>query len=133
MTSVFLDTVGLIAIWDSSDQWHIPAKLAYSKLLNAGRRIVTTPYVLLECGNASARRIYKTDVYELRAALVSEGLVVEPTLQEIESAWDAYKLGKLGFAGIVDHTSFEVMRRLGIREVFTNDKHFEAAGFICLF
>jgi len=133
MTSVFLDTVGLIAIWDSSDQWHIPAKLAYSKLLNAGRRIVTTPYVLLECGNASARRIYKTDVYELRAALVSEGLVVEPTLQEIESAWDAYKLGKLGFAGIVDHTSFEVMRRLGIREVFMNDKHFEAAGFICLF
>jgi len=59
--------------------------------------------------------------------------VVDLTLQEIESAWDANKMGKSGFAGIVDFTSFEVMRRLDIREVFTNDKHFEAAGFICLF
>ena len=32
-------------------------------------------------------------------------------------------------AGIVDHISFGVMRRLGVHEVFTNDRHFAAAGF----
>lgn len=31
------------------------------------------------------------------------------------------------------HFSFQVMRRLGINEAFTNDKHFEAAGFAVLF
>ena len=36
-------------------------------------------------------------------------------------------------AGIVDQVSFIVMRRLGIIEAFTNDKHFEAAGFRVLF
>lgn len=36
-------------------------------------------------------------------------------------------------AGIVDHVSFLVMRRLGITEAFTNDRHFSAAGFITLF
>ncbi|HUP80150.1 MAG TPA: hypothetical protein VM260_16470 [Pirellula sp.] len=36
-------------------------------------------------------------------------------------------------AGIVDQVSFIVMRRRGIIEAFTNDKHFEAAGFRVLF
>lgn len=29
--------------------------------------------------------------------------------------------------------SFAVMRRLGITEAFTNDRHFQAAGFATLF
>jgi hypothetical protein len=33
----------------------------------------------------------------------------------------------------VDHVSFLVMKRLAIAEAFTNDKHFEAAGFKVLF
>ena len=36
-------------------------------------------------------------------------------------------------AGIVDHISFAVMRRLGIADAFTNDRHFKAAGFNTLF
>ena len=36
-------------------------------------------------------------------------------------------------AGIVDHVSFVVMRRLGISDAFTNDRHFKAAGFNTLF
>jgi predicted nucleic acid-binding protein len=32
-----------------------------------------------------------------------------------------------------DHISFVVMRRLGITEAFTNDVHFQAAGFTTLF
>jgi uncharacterized protein len=36
-------------------------------------------------------------------------------------------------AGIVDHISFVVMRRLGMSKAFTNDRHFRAAGFETLF
>ena len=36
-------------------------------------------------------------------------------------------------AGIVDQVSFAVMRRLGITDAFTNDRHFKAAGFRALF
>jgi uncharacterized protein len=84
---------------------------AYAALLSQGRRLVTTPPVLLECGNASARRTYRLDVCELRKTLIQEGLLIEPTLQEIKQAWEAFERGEAAQAGIVDHVSFAVMRR----------------------
>ncbi|HJT36198.1 MAG TPA: hypothetical protein VJ783_29525 [Pirellulales bacterium] len=59
--------------------------------------------------------------------------MAEPTAQEIEDAWVAYDRGDAVRAGVVDPVSFQVMRRLGITEAFTNDKHFVAAGFNVLF
>lgn len=133
MKDVFLDTVGMIAVWDDTDQWHADAMVAYSLLFNQGRKLVTTPLVLCECGNASARRTYRPDVCDLRRTLIQEGLLIEPTAKEIEDAWAAYDRGEAGQAGIVDHVSFQVMRRLGIAEAFPNDNHFQAAGFTVLF
>ena len=43
MNAVFLDTIGLIAVWDASDQWHTAADAAYQALLQQERRLVTTP------------------------------------------------------------------------------------------
>jgi len=133
MTAVFLDTVGLLAVWDASDQWHAAADAAYQKLLKQARPLVTTPFVLLECGNAAARRPYRPRVNVLRQLLVQDGLLVEPTPQEIEEAWTAYDRRDAADAGIVDQVSFVVMRRLGLTEAFTNDRHFWAAGFKVLF
>jgi uncharacterized protein len=133
MNSVFLDTVGMIAVWDDTDQWHTTARAAYQALLTDGRRLVTTGLVLCECGNAAARRPYRSDVGELRRFLIQEGLLVDPTPQELDEAWIAYERGEAGEAGIIDHISFRVMRRLGLGEAFTNDQHFRAAGFTTLF
>jgi predicted nucleic acid-binding protein len=133
MTAVFLDTVGLLAVWDASDQWHAAADAAYQELLKQARPLVTTPFVLLECGNAAARRPYRTRVNVLRQSLVQEGLLIEPTAEEVEEAWAAYDRCDAAQAGIVDQVSFVVMRRLGLTEAFTNDRHFQAAGFTVLF
>ncbi len=48
MKGVFLDTVGLIALWDATDQWQAAADAAYQQLLKHGRRLITTPLILLE-------------------------------------------------------------------------------------
>jgi predicted nucleic acid-binding protein len=133
MTDVFLDTVGLIAVWDTSDQWHAAANSVYRELLARGRRLVTTSLVPVESGNAAARRPYRPRVNVLRRALSDEGLLIEPTAEEIEDAWAAYDRGEAAQAGIVDHVSFLVMRRSGLTEAFTNDRHFQAAGFTALF
>lgn len=53
MNDVFLDTVGLIAVWDESDQWHQAADDAYRNFLSQARRLVTTEFVLLEFGTSS--------------------------------------------------------------------------------
>ena len=68
MSDVFLDTVGLIAVWNSSDQWHPAADVVYRSLLSQGRRLVTTHLVLAECGNVAARRPYRRRVNALRCA-----------------------------------------------------------------
>jgi len=133
VTDVFLDTVGLIAIWDQSDQWHAQADTAYNRLLADTCRLITTDCVLLECGNAAARRPYRTRVNALRLAMMQEGLLIVPEDADLLEAWDAYDRGDAATAGIVDHVSFVVMRRLGITDAFTNDYHFQAAGFTTLF
>lgn len=133
MNDVFLDTVGLIAVWNRTDQWHSMAAVAYERLQDEGRRLLTTPLILWECGNMAARRPFRPLVNRLRLLLIGEGLLIEPLPEDEELAWAAYGKGEAADAGIVDQVSFAVMRRLGITEVFTNDRHFKAAGFITLF
>jgi hypothetical protein len=121
-----------LALWDSTDQWHEPAQRALAEL-GPEARTVTTSFVLLECGNAAARRPYRHLVSQMRQALEAGGKLIVPTETEWKVAWDAYVRAEFGTAGIVDYTSFAVMRRLGITEVFGNDRHFQAAGFTVLF
>jgi predicted nucleic acid-binding protein len=133
VTTVFLDTVGLIALWDDADQWHQDASRAYSELRQSRFIGVTTDAVILECGNAAARRPYRRDVNLLRQRLARKGRLVVVTDAEWESSWEAYDRGDAGNASIVDQASFVVMRRLGISRAFTNDEHFRAAGFETMF
>jgi predicted nucleic acid-binding protein len=129
VNGVFLDTVGLIAVWDESDQWHAAANNAFQELSREKIPLLTTSYVLLECGNAASRRPYRRRVAALREQLRDSGLLIDPTEQEVEAAWLAYDGGKAANAGIVDQVSFLIMRRLGLNRAFTNDEHYLAAGF----
>jgi hypothetical protein len=54
MTTVFLDTVGLIALWDTADQWHSAAEGAFSSIVSHRKRMLTSSFFLLECGNSPA-------------------------------------------------------------------------------
>jgi len=133
MKTVFLDTVGLVAVWDEADQWHTAAEGAFAQIMAERRPFVTTSFILLECGNTAARRPYRNEVSVLRQKLELRDELVVPTENDWRAAWDAFDRGEAGQAGIVDHVSFQVMGRLGITEAFTNDKHFQAAGFTVLF
>ena len=114
MTPIFLDSVGLIAIWNDSDQWHSVAQRAYAELRPTLAEFVTTQYVLLECGNAAARTPIRSDVTDLRIKLTQAKRLILPNQDDWNLAWEAYDRGEAGDAGIVDQVSFVVMRRLGI-------------------
>jgi predicted nucleic acid-binding protein len=133
MNSVFLDTVGLLAVWNQADQWHGVAEEAFARIVTQRKRFLTTMFALLECGNAAARRPFRDEVGALRRVMEARQEVIVPTDGDWELAWAAYDRGEAGQAGIVDHVSFVVMRRLGITEAFSNDRHFQAAGFMILF
>jgi hypothetical protein len=133
VTAVFLDTVGILAVWDDADQWHESASRVFDGLIRSRFPLVTTSLVFLECGNAAARTPYRGRVDALRRVFLTEGRLIEPTSDDVERAWAAYDRGEAGAAGIIDHVSFTVMRRLGLTRAFTHDAHFRAAGFETLF
>jgi predicted nucleic acid-binding protein len=73
---VFLDTVGLLAVWDEADQWHAAAAQAFEALAATRSPLVTSDLVLIECGNAAARRPYRQEVVLLRTAMHQRGEVL---------------------------------------------------------
>ena len=131
--TVFLDTVGLLAVWDESDQWHEKAQACFVGLSASHASVVTTTFILLECGNASARRPYRSAVSRLRQQMERGNRLITPTTADWKAGWLAYDGSEANSAGIVDQISFAVMRRMGISKAFTNDQHFRAAGFEAMF
>lgn len=109
------------------------ATQAWKELTLRGSRTVTTTFIFLECGNAAARRPYRFKASQMQEALQDSGRLIVPSFEDWNIGWTAYVNGRPGDAGIVDQISFAVMRRLGITDVFTNDRHFKAAGFNPLF
>jgi predicted nucleic acid-binding protein len=93
MNSVFLDTVGLLALWDEDDQWHAAAERAFAGLVREHARLVTSGFVLLECGNAAARRPYRSAVDDLRVEMEAKGRIIAPNEQDLAAAWHAYRRG----------------------------------------
>jgi uncharacterized protein len=130
---VFLDTVGLLALWDRSDQWHLPATQAFQEFSKERAGLYTTSLVFLECANAAARRPYRQTVTSLRREMKTAGRIFYPTEKDSEDAWSEYERGAVGGPGVVDQISFRAMRHLGIDRAFTNDRHFREAGFQVLF
>jgi predicted nucleic acid-binding protein len=134
MSGVFLDAVGLLALWNASDQWHAAAEEAYRLLLERDPPMWTTTLVLYECGNRAARRAdFRALAVSVRDEMELGGSLIVPTPDDERSAWEAYRRSEAGSAGIVGHVSFVVMRRLGLTEAFTCDIHFRAVGFQTLF
>ena len=134
MSGVFLDSVGLLALWNASDQWHAAAVEAHRRLIEWDPLLWTTTLVLYECGNRAARRAdFRSLTASFRDEMEVGNTLIVPTPDDERTAWAAYRRGEAGSAGIVDHVSFVVMRRLGLTAAFTSDDHFRAAGFETLF
>jgi predicted nucleic acid-binding protein len=133
MRAVFLDTVGIMALWSVQDQWHPSASSVFETLLKSHCDLITTGYVMMECGNAAARTPFRADVNELRTRLESRGGLIWASNAEWMAAWHDYQQGTAGDASIVDVLSFAIMRRLKLTDAFSNDHHFQIAGFNTLF
>ena len=128
MTAVFVDTSALYALLVATDRWHESAVSIMDSLRTHDAELVTSSHVLLETYALLGNRIGVDAVEALRDS-------VEPLLdvrwvdRELhERALDALISGR-GRPGLVDATSFLVMRDRGIETAFTFDRDFETAGF----
>jgi predicted nucleic acid-binding protein len=84
---IFLDTSGIVALWNRRDQWHDAATDAWQRV-PPGTPLLTTSYVLAECANAFARSELRTQLVRLTDHLTAHDRLVFPT----EAEWHRAKL-----------------------------------------
>jgi predicted nucleic acid-binding protein len=128
LAEVFVDTSFVVALVNEKDQNHDLA-LDLSRQFN-GYRLVTTDAVLLEIGNTLSRNFKRECIETIEDFLTSDDVQVihlHPPL--FRRAFELYKSRSDKLWGLIDCVSFVVMRKLGITQALSADKHFEQAGF----
>lgn len=126
---VYLDTSALYAVFDGDDARHEAAAHAWNGLLASDSSLHLSSHVVVEL------------VALLQARLGVEAVDALSTyvLPWVNTNWIDESLYAQAMAGLlaarrrdlslVDCASFAVMRKLGLRRVFTFDTHFADQGF----
>jgi len=126
---IFVDTSGFYALLDGDDAEHSHALKLWEGEPPGEGGLVTTNYVVLESMALLQSRLGMPAVRVFRDAilpLVRIEWIDEAVHAQAVSAFIA--AGRRGLS-LVDLSSFETMRRLGIRSAFTFDRHFRQYGF----
>lgn len=126
---IFVDTSALYALISTEDQNISLAVATWKDMLQRGEFLFTNNYVLVECfallqgrlGIEFARALQSNIVPFLQVDWISE--------QQHTSIVNDVLTANRRQLSLVDCSSFETMRRLGIEKVFTFDEHFREQGF----
>jgi len=127
--NIFLDTAAFLAVLNANDQFHQPAKRIWNEILSQDSSLFSSNYVILET----------TVLLQHRFGIEALRLFESDILPVVEIAWVDETIYKQGMSALlaanrrnlslVDCTSFEIMRQIGLDAVFTFDPHFREQGF----
>jgi uncharacterized protein len=125
---VFVDTSALYAVLDRDDASHRAAGDAYGTLLEQDT-LVTHSYVVVETTALVERRLGMDAVRAL-----ADDVLPAFDLAFVDEALHRSAVSAMLAAGqrdvsLVDWTSFELMRRLGVNTAFAFDDDFAEQGF----
>jgi len=128
MKSVFADTNFFVAFLSRRDTFHSLAREFMAALQS---RMVTTDWVLVEVANFMAKTRLRSEAARLIRAIRANPRmdIVPATAAAIEDGLRFYELHQDKRWSLTDCISFQVMRREGISQALTADRHFEQAGF----
>ncbi|NKB69675.1 MAG: PIN domain-containing protein [Candidatus Latescibacteria bacterium] len=128
---VFVDTAAWIALVNTSDQFHAPARQVMGQLRSQNTSLVTTEFNCLEVADALSAPAFRP-----RTISFLDGLRQIPILQIIPAStellsegWALYRQRADKEWGLTDCISFAVMKRARITQAITTDHHFEQAGY----
>jgi predicted nucleic acid-binding protein len=130
--NIFIDTAAFLAVLNGDDRFHLPARRVWDEILSSDSLLLSSNYVLLET----------TALLQHRFGIEAVRLFESDILPIIEIAWVDEIIHQQGMStllvanrrelSLVDCTSFELMRRMGVEAAFTFDPHFREQGFMVL-
>lgn len=134
MTTVFVDTVGWVALLNKSDVLHEEALHVLEDLRHQGAHLVTTEFVLLEVADALSEPFLRTNTADFIAGLRGcSFLTIVPLSQQLfADGLTIYSQRPSRGWSLTDCTSFVTMNQRSISVALTSDHHFEQAGFVIL-
>lgn len=131
MNTVFVDTSAFKALFDFGDEFHEKAAGLLDKCQKEGKGFITSNFILDETYTLFRAFLGKPAAIELRRDLAELKIinVKRVLLKDEGQAWKFFvKLPGRGVS-FTDCTSFALMKRLGIKDVFAFDADFKKAGF----
>lgn len=127
--SCYVDTSALLALLCANDKNHASARQAWERLIVEKVNLVCGSQVLLETFSLvqsrlglEAARAFHEDLLPL---LAIDWIVASDYEKGAGAVLTAARKG----LSLVDCISFEIMRRRGLKTVFTFDRHFQEQGF----
>jgi predicted nucleic acid-binding protein len=129
--AVFVDTSAWLALINEADTDHVKAKTIRDNLLRSKKRFIVTDYIIVEIANSLCKTRWRSHAVKLINSIRETDSieVVEIDKEILDNAWNMYSTRTDKEWSLTDCVSFVVMGKHGIREAFTNDRHFEQAGF----
>ena len=133
MRTVFADANYWIGLFNPKDELHTAAVSVSRELLKT--RLVTSEMVLVEALNGLGK------FPALRAKVVAavDAIMADPNTEVVPQTSILFRDALAFFRqhqdkewGLTDCASFVIMRKRGIAEALTFDRHFEQAGFRAL-
>jgi predicted nucleic acid-binding protein len=126
---ILVDTSAFYALLDGDDACHARALERWEREPPGEGSLVTTNYIVLETmtllkarlGMDAVRTFHDAILPLLRLEWIDEGVHA----RSVSAFLAADRKGP----SLVDFSSFEIMRRLGIRSAFTFDRHYRRHGF----
>jgi len=135
MTALFADTFYWIALADFNDSAHRRALALTSE--RASSMLITTDEVLAEFLTFFAMA---PEQVRRRALVNAQRILGAPDVRVIPQSRESFLSGMSLYGerpdkgySLTDCISMQTMRREGLTEVLTNDRHFEQEGFHALF
>lgn len=127
--NVFIDTSAFLAVLNAADRFHPAAKQVWDELLPSDAVLFTSSYILLETITLLQHRfgVDAVRLYEREILPVLEIIWIDESIHK--QALSALLVANRRSLSLVDCTSFEIMRRVGLEEAFTFDPHFGEQGF----
>jgi predicted nucleic acid-binding protein len=135
MKAVFADTFYWIALLNPKDTWHSQV-IEYSRVLENFPLVITDGIIdELFAHYSKSGELMRGKVAELyRNLFADSNIKIVAYSEELRRAGiELYRQRPDKGYSLTDCISMVVMKRLGISEVLTNDKHFAQEGFTIIF
>ncbi len=127
--NVFVDTSAFLAVLNKDDLNNESASATLINLVESGEELLCTNYILVEAYALIQNRMGMDAINDFQKDILPSLNITWIDKEEHKGIVTTFISSNRRQLSFVDCSSFEIMKQLGIKTVFTFDKHFREQGF----